>query len=100
MIKKWLFSHFLNLGTRHNSQTIINQKNEVRKDFSITIYQVLYFQNYSTEYAVKSQTPCATRNSQLECIKTYNENRSLYLMINDRHEEVIEKRIVNIINNT
>ena len=77
---------------------MINQIVEINK----------YFRNHHIPGAllsemsgsVKPQLPCDTRwNSQLHCIQTFIKNRPFMLLMAAQHEDVIELRIRNLIQN-
>ena len=92
-------SHWLNLvGQEVTPVQVINQIVEINK----------YFRNHHIPGAllseisgsVKPQLPCDTRwNSQLHCIQTFIKNRPFMLLIAAQHEDVIELRIRNLIQN-
>ena len=95
-------SHLLNLlGQDVTPQKIINTVIDVSKYFRNHHTPGALLSEFSNQGAVKPQIPGSTRwNSQLECIKIFNKNRPFYLMINAQHEEILEPRIISIINNT
>ena len=83
-------------------QQVMNPIIDVRKYFRNHHTPGALLSAFSDQGTVKPQLLGATRwNNQLECsIKTFNKNRPFYLMINARHENAVEPRIVSIINNT
>ena len=94
-------SHLLNvLGQDITPPNIMSQVNEVSKYFRNHHTPGTLLSEFSNQGALKPQTSGAKRwNSQLQCIRIFNKNRPFYLMFNAQHEEVIETRIVNIMNN-
>ena len=95
-------SHLLNLlGQDVTPQQVINPIVDVSKYFRNHHTPGALLSQFSEQGAVKPQIPEVTRwNSQLECIRIYNKNRQFYLTINAQHEDVLEPRIVGILNNT
>ena len=95
-------SHLLNLLEQDiTPQQIINPVIDVSKYFRNHHTPGALLSEFSNQGAVKPQIPGATRwNSLLECIKIFNKNRPFYLMIKAQHEDILEPRIISIINNT
>jgi len=94
-------SHVLNLlGQDITTQKIISQIVEVNKYFRNHHQPGALLAEFGKQGAVKPQLPGATRwNSQLDCVETFIKNRPFYIIIISQHDDVIERRIQNIINN-
>jgi hypothetical protein len=94
-------SHLLNLlGDDLTPTEITKQVVEVKKYFRNHHRASALLGEYSSRGAVKPQLIGATRwNSQLKCMETFIKNRPFLLMIIAQHEDLIEQRICNIINN-
>lgn len=94
-------SHLLNLlGDELSPNQITSQVVEVNKYFRNHHRASALLSEYTSQGAVKPQLIGATRwNSQRTAIDTFLKNRPFFLMITAQHEDLIEQRIRNLINN-
>ena len=94
-------AHLLNLvGQDLTPSNIICQIVEINKYFRNHHVPGALLSEFSSQGAVKPQIPGETRwNSQLDCVQTFLTNRPFMVMVIAQNEDVVDVRIVNLINN-